>query len=243
MRLKRLLLIDAVKWADVYEPGHRLRDVDGWFRRALGEDPTLSLQTCSIEADLEAALNQEIDGVIISGSPRDAWSDDPAGLNLLHSLKICETRQVPVLGVCYGHQILARFLGGKVDRHPQGLQLYTGTIHLRPDAMECPLFEGLGPSFPAISGHADSVHSLPDGCQWLAESKDTPIQAFHYENLFFGVQFHPEFTGEIIQYLWSHRLETWRSMVTFDLGERIDNLKDAPGTQHILTQFARTVVT
>ena len=72
MRLKRLLLIDAVKWADVYEPGHRLRDVDGWFGRALGEDPTLSLQTCSIEADLEAALNQEIDGVIISGSPRDA---------------------------------------------------------------------------------------------------------------------------------------------------------------------------
>ena len=73
--------------------------------------------------------------------------------------------------------------------------------------------------------------------------KDTPIQAFHYENLFFGVQFHPEFTGEIIQYLWSHRLETWRSMVPFDLGERIDNLKDAPGTQRILTQFARTVVT
>ena len=116
--------------------------------RTLGEDPTLSLQTCSIEADLEAALNQEIDGVIISGSPRDAWSDDPAGLNLLHSLKICETRQVPVLGVCYGHQILARFLGGKVDRHPQGLQLYTGTIHLRSRSDGVPAVRGIGPFVP-----------------------------------------------------------------------------------------------
>ncbi|MEK9863094.1 MAG: gamma-glutamyl-gamma-aminobutyrate hydrolase family protein [Verrucomicrobiota bacterium] len=242
MRPKRLLLIDAVKLAEVYPDGDQLRNVERWFLAALKDGPAIQLKTVSIEGDLDAALELGVDGIIISGSPRDAWGEDPAGLSLLKTLKRCENDEIPVLGVCYGHQILARYLGGQVARHPQGLQLYTAAVTLSEQGRSCPLFEGLNLNFQAISGHADYVQALPEACTLLATSQSTQVQAFNYRDLFFGVQFHPEFTAEIIQYLWRHRIESWRSEVPFDLEHRVSELTDAPGSERILHNFVDHII-
>src|ERR1043166_7359598 len=115
---KQILLIDAVTWSPAYPAQDPLRDVGGWFRRHLASVPGLDLRVVNAESDLWPALQSGTStrGVIISGSPRDAWVDDPVNTRLCEFIAECRDRSVPVLGVCYGHQILGRALEGIVAR-------------------------------------------------------------------------------------------------------------------------------
>ena len=227
--------MDAVTWTSEYPVGHRLRNVPGWFNSALEGTEGIEVHSCHIEDDLDRALDRDVHGVIISGSPRNAWDHETATENLLLFLRTCLIHRIPVLGVCYGHQIIARFLRGIVGPHPDGLQLMNSEIELTPAGRACPLFKGMRTKFKAISGHADYVAELPPNCQLLAGSEHTKLQAFKFQNLLYGVQFHPEFTEDIIKFLWTPRLMNWKDKVSFDLRNRIDTMKD-PGPTHMILQ-------
>ncbi|MDA7617924.1 MAG: type 1 glutamine amidotransferase [Verrucomicrobiota bacterium] len=237
MRVKQLLLVDAVRWSADYMVNHPLREVSAWFSKTLPGNDACVLNVLNIEDNLDQALEGDLHGVIISGSPRDAWDHEESTINLLLFLQSCLTHRIPVLGVCFGHQILARFLKGEVKHHPEGLQLMNSRIELTTAGRKSPLFKGLKTQFNAISGHADYVEEIPPNCQWLARSKHTKVQAFQFQDLFFGVQFHPEFTGEIIKYLWTPRVEIWREKVPFNLRSRIQDLKDPDQTPLIIQNF------
>ena len=239
MRIKKILLIDAVTWADEYPKKHPLKSVPAWFRDGLGDLENCELNILHIEKNLDKAFQSDLHGVIISGSPSDAWDSNQANENLLIFLRSCLLNRIPVLGVCYGHQILARFLNGIVQRHPEGLQLLNADIELTPAGRACPLFKGMRSKFNAISGHADYVVETPPNCTRLAGSELTEVQAFQFQNLFYGVQFHPEFTAEIIRFLWSPRIDTWKDKVSFDLAERLDKFKDPSPTRLILQNFVK----
>ncbi|MBT5927874.1 MAG: type 1 glutamine amidotransferase [Verrucomicrobia bacterium] len=239
MRTKQLLLVDAVSWTSEYPVGHRLRSVPGWFSSALEGTPDIELHTCHIENDLDRALDRDVHGVIVSGSPRGACENEEATENLMLFLRTCLMHRIPVLGVCYGHQVLARMLRGIVKPHPDGLQLANTEIELTPAGRACPLFKGMRTKFKAISGHADYVPELPPNCQLLAGSEHTNVQAFKFQNLLYGVQFHPEFTEEIIKFLWTPRVMQWKDKVSFDLPHRIDTMKDPSPTHTIIQNFAK----
>jgi GMP synthase (glutamine-hydrolysing) len=204
--------------------------------------PGIALDGVNAGADALSAVRAGVDGVIISGSARDAWNEDPVNLELCELVGICRDKDIPVLGVCYGHQLLARALGGVVARHPGGLELGNTPLQLTSDGLVSPLFVGFPERFDVLSSHADAVLTLPPECELLAKGDFTLNQAFHSKNRFFGVQFHPETDPEVLRFIWSVRRDTWRSKVTFDLDHTLDNLRPAPMAANLLRNFVRNII-
>src|SRR5439155_14013749 len=121
--------------------------------------------------------------LILSGGPASVYADgaprvDPALFSL----------GVPTLGICYGMQLMAQELGGRVDR--TGVSEF-GKTELHAEASS--LFHDLPPEQTVWMSHRDSVVAPPEGARVVAGSSSTPIAAFEQaETCVYGVQFHPE---------------------------------------------------
>ncbi len=239
---KRVLLVDAVIWAPGYPAQSPRRDVASWYARWFQDLPGVELRTVTTEADLVRLAELEADGVILSGSPRDAWSDDPVNEKLCALALRCAAIGTPFLGVCYGHQILGRALGGKVARHPGGWEIGNTTVELTDAGMKSPLFTGLPGRFTALSSHADAVLDLPSGCVHTIRGQFTPIQGLEWRGTLFGVQFHPETDPDTLRFLWSIRRDAWRGRVAFDLDRQLDEMIPTPEAAQILRNFATHVI-
>jgi GMP synthase (glutamine-hydrolysing) len=136
-------------------------------------------------------------GVLVTGS--EAMVTDAAPWSLAAGRWLAQAAARPgckILAVCYGHQLLARSLGGQVDYHPQGPEIGCLDICLRPGAAH-PFLAGLPPRFPANLFHAQSVLDPPLAAARLAASQHDPHQILAYGPDVLGVQFHPEFSGAI----------------------------------------------
>ena len=117
-------------------------------------------------------------------SDQPAFNDDLLSLNL------------PILGLCYGHQLICQRLGGEVV--PGEVREY-GTADLRILANEGP-FAGLGTEETVWMSHGDTVSRLPDGFELIGETPDCPAAAVgDPERRIYGFQFHPEFDWQLIE--------------------------------------------
>ncbi len=97
---------------------------------------------------------------------------------------------VPVLGICVGHQFLGRHFGGRVARAPTPEY---GRVGLELDAPSDPLFTGIPAAFTAWANHSDQVVEPPPGWRTLAHSATCTVEAMgHPDRPIWGVQFHPE---------------------------------------------------
>lgn len=131
-------------------------------------------------------------GIILSGGPSSVYDKDAP----LISKEVFEL-DIPILGICYGMQLTAHLLGGKVEKSSH--REY-GSAELAIDGFS-DIFKGLTP-YSAISNqqsitvwmsHGDRVKKMPKGFKSIAHSKNSPICAMKNENRkIFGVQFHPE---------------------------------------------------
>jgi GMP synthase (glutamine-hydrolysing) len=124
-------------------------------------------------------------GIILSGGPASVYDEDvpTADRSLLDT-------NIPVLGLCYGMQLLAHLAGGKVER---AARREYGRADVRIEGGK--LFEGFGrgEETPVWMSHGDHVDTPPPGFSVTASSENTPVAAFeHRERPLFGVQFHPE---------------------------------------------------
>ncbi len=176
----------------------RRGDFPRWFRRGLG---LRASEVDVIRVDAGEALPPVAAhaGVIVTGSPamvsrREAWSEDTAAW-----LRRAIDADMPILGVCYGHQLLAHALGGHVDYHPQGREVGTVAIEKTGAALDDPLLGGAPENFSAHASHQQSVLQLPAGAIALARSAHDPHHAVRYAPNVWGVQFHPEFSVEIMR--------------------------------------------
>jgi GMP synthase (glutamine-hydrolysing) len=239
---RSLLLVDAVPWSPDYPSGHPLRSVPGWFTPHLQERGGVSVRTVSAEADLSVEPGPGVGGVILSGSPRDAWGEDPVNEALCGLVARCRDAGVPLLGVCYGHQVLGRALGARVGCHPAGWELGNALLTLTSQGRSSALFRGIPDEFWALQSHADALLELPAGCELLATGRHTAVQAFCFQNLLFGVQFHPETRPEILQFIWEPRRAEWRHRIGFDLDGRLRGLAPAPDAARVLSNFINHIV-
>ena len=141
-------------------------------------------------------------GTIVTGSAamvteRHDWSERSAGW-----LRDAAHAGMPLLGICYGHQLLAHALGGEVGPNPAGREMGTIQLDLHPPAAHDPLFSGLPLQFPAQATHLQSVLRLPEGATVLAQSAQDAAHAFRWGDAVWGLQFHPEFsTGHMRGYI------------------------------------------
>jgi GMP synthase (glutamine-hydrolysing) len=123
----------------------------------------------------------EADGLVLSGGPsRDRTGNSEAYLDL----------DVPVLGICLGHQLIADALGGSVESGEYGGY---ADVEVRVLDAEDPLVGSLAPSIRTWASHADEVVAVPDGFERTAESEVCGVEAMaDTDRGLYGVQWHPE---------------------------------------------------
>ena len=178
------------------------RDPDSWgseeLRRALslpgGVAAGIELHTVRApHADLPRSERiRQFDRIVLSGSATSVTEDAPWIESLLALIRAALDRRTPLLGVCYGHQSLARALGGK-SAVARASAPEIGWTRIRKLGAGSPIFTGIPDEFHSFSMHYDEVCELPPGTQLLASSDLCRVQAFAVNGApAFGVQFHPE---------------------------------------------------
>lgn len=182
--------------------------------------------------EFEGIKLDDVIGLILSGGPNSVY--DPAAPTLPHGL--LETH-LPMLGICYGMQLLAHQLGGHVEsslKKEYGLTEMTILAHN-------PLTQGLPDRFNVWMSHGDQVTALPFGFTGLASSESTPYaMMMHEEHQIYGIQFHPEVRHTeygitlIDRFITSicHAEKTW-SMPHF-IEEKTQEIKKIVGDGHVI---------
>jgi GMP synthase (glutamine-hydrolysing) len=138
------------------------------------------------------APREEIDKLnprafILSGGPASVYDEGAP-----HAPSYVFETGLPVLGICYGMQLLAHQLGGKVSPSPS--REYGHAIVHRGDRTDSTvrIFEGLPPSMPVWMSHGDRIVDMPPGFHSLAYSENSPVAVMGNDDCMVGLQFHPE---------------------------------------------------
>jgi GMP synthase (glutamine-hydrolysing) len=105
---------------------------------------------------------------------------------------------IPVLGLCFGHQIIAEALGGKVEKSNKGINIGCEKITLTPAGVEDPLYKNIKNDFVSYKSHQYYVTKTPPESISLAKNEAGGIESFKVGKIY-GVQFHPEFDKETIE--------------------------------------------
>jgi GMP synthase (glutamine-hydrolysing) len=219
-------------------------DYERWFSRVLGPGFTLELHR-AFEAPRHRLSGY--DGLIITGSPRslvepEPWMDDSAAFVLQAA-----DAGVPVLGVCFGHQLLGHAWGGRVRKNPNGWEVGTAWVELTDEGRRDPLFAELPERLQVNQSHRDEVHALGPDVRQLATGGHTAVQALAVCEHVRGVQFHPEMSGAIIRRILVNRREIlsddFRARGRSDtIDELIAQADDTPNSERVLQNFARAFV-
>ncbi len=128
----------------------------------------------------------ECDGWLITGSRHGAYEDHPFIAPLESFIRAAYAAQVPMVGVCFGHQIIAQAMGGKVER-------YVGGWSVGPTD-----YDFGGETQTLNAWHRDQVTQVPDSARVIASSDFCANAAMLYDDRMFTVQAHPEFRPEFV---------------------------------------------
>lgn len=206
-----------------------------WFKDALGENAGPVAVVCPFEGDELPAVGT-FRAAIISGSWSMVTDCEPWSERTAHWAKEMIQAGVPMLGVCYGHQLMAHALGGEVNYHPQGSEVGQVPVTLSAAAKYDPLLGELPDSFDSFLSHEQSVLTLPHGARALAASSHDPHQIIRYSPTALSVQFHPEFTAAVMNKIITSRSERV-AMKGKDRDALLAQVTDTPESRSILRRF------
>ena len=150
---------------------------------------------------------EDADGWLITGSRHGVYEDLDWITDLKAFVRDCMARKVPVVGICFGHQLLAEAMGGKVEKSARGwgLGVHEYNTHNLPGWMA-----DLKASFKGYAVHQDQVIVPPSGAQIIASSDFCPYAAMVYGDPdapdAITVQSHPEMSADFVQGLIDTRL-------------------------------------
>ncbi|GLU08064.1 hypothetical protein SLE2022_249930 [Rubroshorea leprosula] len=141
------------------------------------------------------------DGFVITGSSNDAHGNDVWICRLVALLKKIDSMKKKVLGICFGHQVLGRALGGKIGRNAAGWDIGATDIQLSPSSAK--LFSSLKipATLPIVECHRDEVQELPPKVEVVGWSTKTGIEMFRCGDHLMGIQGHPEYNEDILLHL------------------------------------------
>ncbi|MEM1422811.1 MAG: type 1 glutamine amidotransferase [Planctomycetota bacterium] len=168
--------------------------------------PEYAVWTWNMVLEGELAWNRvaAVDGVIIGGAGvHSATNDDDFTDNLIDTIRRIADEEKPLFGSCYGHQIVARALGGEVITDEDSAEVGCHDVTLTDACEGDDVFGGLWASgqhtFPALMGHRDRVSVLPEGGVELATTPVCPNQAYRIaEHPIWTTQFHVELTPKTL---------------------------------------------
>jgi GMP synthase (glutamine-hydrolysing) len=235
--MKPLLIIRTGRAPEVISARHG--DFPRWFRLGL-RLPAPHVRVIDVEQGDCLPDPGECAGAVITGSAsmvteRLPWSERTAGW-----IRDAMDVDLPLLGVCYGHQLMSHALGGRVDYLPGGremgtVSLTTATEHAGGDM----LGSSLPGSFHAHATHEQSVMDLPAGAVALARSERDPHHLVRYGKHAISTQFHPEFSAEVMRAYIRRKHDVLR-----DEGQAPDDMLAAvvatPAATMLLRHFVRS---
>ena len=188
----------------------RRGDYEDWFLAGLGLRSEQARVVAVYAGETPPAPDAPA-GIVVTGSAamvshREPWSEAAAAW-----LGDAARAGTPLLGVCYGHQLLAHALGGRVGPNPKGREM--GTVRVSPcqAARGDALFEGRPNPLVVQATHVESVLELPRGARLLASGDADPHHAFAWGERAWGVQFHPEFDADVMRAYLVARRDVLRS--------------------------------
>ena len=214
------------------------------FLNVLGED-----RCVVVNARKETFPEPDCAGIIVTGSAASANDTDPWVAKSEDFLKRAADQFVPIYGICFGHQHVARTFGGTIEKNPQGWELGTATVTLTEEGQRNELFTSMPESFSAQESHGEIVAELPPGAVALARNDNCAHQAFSLGERIWGTQFHPEFTPAIMQRLISAlaavlpagSFPRWPSAEQPLRNWLLKTVQNAPAAQRCLDNFVSIV--
>jgi GMP synthase (glutamine-hydrolysing) len=200
---------------------------DAWT----GAYAAVDARTESLGADLDGAA------IVITGSASNVHHREDWMIRAEVRLRELEAAEAPILGICFGHQLMAQAYGGRVEANPLGREVSTVEVERLGDD---PIFSGVDRRFTANACHSDSVVGLPEGARILGRSKGERHQVLRFGQRSWGVQFHPEFDGEVMRHFLKARAEAIVSE-GLDLEDLERQARDTPHAQAVFRNFVRLV--
>lgn len=214
----------------------RRGDYEDWIVAGLGV-PARAVRVVAVFEGEPLPAPESPAAVVVTGSSamvseRAAWSETAAAW-----LRDAAHAGTPVLGICYGHQLLGHALGGQVGPNPRGREMGTVRVELCDASREDALLGSLQRPLLVQTTHAESLLELPPGATLLAGNAADPHHAFAWGALVWGVQFHPEFDSDVMRAYLEARREILRSE-GIDPDPLLREVAETPQGPELLRRFA-----
>lgn len=179
-------------------------DYPRMFEQLLGSvDPGFRFQTVPVLDGAALPDPAGLEGVIITGSSAGAYEDHAWIPPLERFIRAAAARSLPQVGICFGHQIMAQALGGRVVKSDKGWGVGRHEYHLIADT---PFGAAPPLTFAIAASHQDQVVEKPAAAQVIARSEHTEFAALHYEAFrALSFQGHPEMDAAFTTALVSSR--------------------------------------
>ena len=211
-------------------------DYQDWIRRLMGLGDGESW-VVDPRKDERMPPPESLSGVVVTGSSAMVTARPPWSVRAGGWLRSVVTRGTPLLGICYGHQLLADVLDGEIGPAPSGREIGTIEVRLRPEAEGDALFGGMPREMLFQATHCESVLRLPTGARWLVDGDRDPLQGYALGERCWCVQFHPEIDASAIKVYITDRADLIASE-GLDVDGLIAGLKDSDHGAMLLRRFA-----
>ncbi|KAF4447494.1 hypothetical protein F53441_8978 [Fusarium austroafricanum] len=167
-----------------------------------GKDVSLDLSKWDVVTAQEYPNVEDVDGLLLTGSKYTSFNDDPWILKLVEFVhKVYTTTEKPIVGICFGHQIIARALGAKVAVSPGGWEVCVDRINLNETGQKLLGVQSLG----LHQMHRDAVLEVPEGLVNLGSSPKCEVQGLYKPGRIISFQAHPEFDDFIMEKIMESR--------------------------------------
>ena len=231
-------LRDRLKYYFDNKQEYLLLDDSEWFMESMDSSicDRITLTNINAYKTSQFPSSENISGIIIGGSEYMLSSGNDPWVNRLKKyIENAAEKNTPILGVCFGHQLLGQTFGAEINnKSPR--EFGTVTITLSEQGRKDKLFRGMDNQLEVLMAHGDVVDNLTPGIQSLAFNDHTGNQAISINDNIRGVQFHPEFSVEIMKAL-LHAGKKDMAANGVDVEAVNTHLKDTPDARIVLNNF------
>ena len=165
---------------------HISGDYPDMFRRLFAGHPEVELEVYDVIGGEFPKGPRECDAWITTGSRYSVNDDEPWIHHLEQFVREVAKEEVPFIGVCFGHQLIAKALGGSVVKSERGWGVGAKEVEVREDL-------DLGPAYTVLTSHQDQIEDLPPGAEILGWNEHCPVSMLGVGENMIGIQGHPEF--------------------------------------------------